>query len=618
MTRDGRHLNSRPAPLRSIFLNLIDQKYRSLRVKPTSRGCFYSQSMVSFDFMDSLSSDDTASPLIHNGVAISPCCGCARGHSGAPKYGSRAYRGRSVTLGYCQATLLLVCAVFAAAASGDTRIERICPSAGPHGARCSGLTIALSPAVVSGPFAATGGSAVEYERPFSSALTPSQIGAAYRLPTEPTSAFLQTIAVIDAFDDPTAERDLRVFDEQYGLPPCTSSDGCLTKLNETGTSAPLPPTEGFWAAETSLDVQVAHSVCGTCRILLLEANSSEFSDLGRAVTSAVSAGATVIANSYESEGEEASEAQALDHEYYEHPDVVLTASAGDCGYRGERCEPPGVSFPASSPNVISVGGTTLRQEPSGEWTSTTWPGSGGGCSSVFDAPTWQRQLSAWTATGCGHARLVADVAVVGDPETGVSIYDSTPLYRGGPRLGWRVDGGTSVGPPLIAAEYALAGGAHGVRTPARALYASLSSEALFDVTSGTTGTCSDALACEAAPGFDGPSGVGSPLGLGGFILPGVPVDETRPEVTGNARVGDVLYAVPGSWSGGQDVQRYQWARCNKLGSYCLAIDRAEAMSYRVRAEDIGARIRVQETTTNTAGEGAPASSAPTAQVVRPR
>lgn len=267
---------------------------------------------------------------------------------------------------------------------------------------------------------------------------------------------------------------------------------------------------------------MAHAICQSCHLLLVEARSEAWSDLGQAVNAAAVAGASEINNSYESASEENEQASTLAAQYYDHPGIIVTASAGDCGYLGQspECEgpPAGVSFPASAPGVISVGGTTLTENAE-SWASSVWSGSGGGCSSIFNAPAWQTEASTWIATGCGTARLVADAAVVGDPRTGVAVYDSTPLRPGGPRFGWSIAGGTSVSAPIIAAEFGLAGGSLGVAYPGSTLYAHLGdARALYDIQSGSNGVCGGALACQAAPGYDGPSGVGSPVGLDAFSL----------------------------------------------------------------------------------------------------
>ncbi len=362
--------------------------------------------------------------------------------------------------------------------------------------------------------------AVEVTTPIAGFLTPAELHAAYALPSEDASSATQTIAVIDAFDDPTAEADLGVYDQQFGLPACTSANGCFRKLDEEGKASPLPAESGEWAGEISVDVQMAHAICQNCHVLLVEANSEELTDLGAAVNTAVSAGATEISNSYVGPEEPAvagfyEELAASD---YEHPGLVVTASSGDCGYLNQLCpkEPATANFPADSPAVVAVGGTSLTEKKE-NWSSTVWAEGGSGCSQIFAAPEWQNTLASFAATACGSGRSVADVAAVANPNTGVDIYDSTPEGNGDP-TGWTVFGGTSVASPIIAGEFALAGGAHGVAFPASTLYTHLQREGLYDVVSGSNGSCGTATSCRAVAGYDGPSGVGSPIGLSAFSV----------------------------------------------------------------------------------------------------
>jgi len=363
--------------------------------------------------------------------------------------------------------------------------------------------------------------AVEQPTPLAGFLTPQDLHTAYALPTETTASSKQTVAVVDAFDDPTAEADLGVFDQQFGMPSCTATNGCFRKLNQEGKASPLPAENGAWAGEISIDVQMAHAICQSCHILLVEAHGEAINELAAAVNTAVGAGATEVSNSYDSPEEPA--IASLFEELgadYDHPGVVITASSGDCGYLNQSCkgEPATADFPPDSPDVIAVGGTALTKE--GEhFNSTVWEGSGSGCSQIFEAPAWQLSVAGFSATGCGEARSVADVAAVGSPKTGVDIFDSTPEGNGAP-TGWTAFGGTSVASPIVAAEFALAGGAHRVALPAATLYSHAGeSGALFDVVSGSNGSCGTATSCQAAVGFDGPSGVGSPIGLGAFSPP---------------------------------------------------------------------------------------------------
>ncbi|HTU78394.1 MAG TPA: IPT/TIG domain-containing protein [Solirubrobacteraceae bacterium] len=446
-------------------------------------------------------------------------------------------------------------------------VRRVCGPPRPLAAACTALRLVPLAHGASGRAQAqTGGSgaggagggapgvpAVESTSPPSGFFTPQQLHAAYDLPTETELSAGQTVAVIDAFNDPSAEADLGVYDEQFGLPACTRANGCFRELNQEGQASPLPAEQGEWAGEISIDVQMVHAICQDCRVLLVEAESESLSDLADAVSAAVEAGATEVSNSYESPEEPAMASfyEELNAESYDQPGVAITAASGDCGYLNTGCsgEPATANFPADSPDVVAVGGTELRDE--GEtWTSSVWPGSGGGCSQVFSAPAWQLAVANFAATGCGTQRSLVDVAADGDPQTGVDIYDSTPEGNGEP-TGWTSFGGTSVSAPIIAAEFALAGGAQNATHPPATLYLHAGEAgAFYDVVSGSNGSCGGASSCQAAVGYDGPSGLGSPLGLGAFAAPETPtLGEFKPSsgITGSTVTldGTGLTAVSG-------------------------------------------------------------------------
>jgi len=317
---------------------------------------------------------------------------------------------------------------------------------------------------------------------------PAQFHAAYNLPS--MSPVAQTIAIVDAYDDPNAERDLGTYSSAYGLPACTTANGCFKKVNQSGGTS-YPRADQGWALEISLDVQTAHEICQNCKILLVEAKTNSFANL-LAAEDYAAAHATEISNSYG--GSESSGDTAYDT-HFNHPGIPITASAGDNGY--------GVEYPAASPYVTAVGGTTLTLNAdntrSGE---TVWSGSGSGCSGYEPKPTWQ------TDPGCTR-RTVADVAADADPNTGASVYNS---YGSQGRKGWFQVGGTSLSAPLIAAVYALAGNASSTRYGS-APYTS--SGSLYDVITATNGNCGTYL-CNATSGYDGASGVGAPNGTGGF------------------------------------------------------------------------------------------------------
>jgi subtilase family serine protease len=322
---------------------------------------------------------------------------------------------------------------------------------------------------------------------------PSQLQSAYKLPSASAGGG-QTIAIVDAMDDPTVESDLATYRSQFGLPPCTSANGCFTKVDQNGGTN-FPATDAGWALEISLDVQMVSAICPNCHILLVEASSASLANLGTAVDQAAAMHANAISNSYG--GSESGTRGTASH--YNHPGIAITASSGDNGF--------GIEFPASANTVISVGGTTLTAASNSRgWTETAWNGAGSGCSRVYSRPSGQ----ASAGTGCSR-RAVADVSAVADPNTGVAVFDSTPLNG---QSGWFVVGGTSVSSPLVASVIGLAGNSASVtvNTP----YANTGS--LFDVTSGSNSSrgCSPSQLCTARAGWDGPTGLGTPNGVGAF------------------------------------------------------------------------------------------------------
>jgi subtilase family serine protease len=317
---------------------------------------------------------------------------------------------------------------------------------------------------------------------------PADLQAAYALPSASAGAG-QVIGIVDAYDHPNAAADLATYRSTYGLPPCTTASGCFRKVAQSGTGK-LPKTNGGWAQEISLDLDMASATCPGCRILLVEASSASFTDLAAAEDTAARMGATVISNSYGG-SEFSGETSSTYEGHFNHPGVPITVSSGDSGY--------GVQFPASSRFVTAVGGTSLTRS-AGAFSETAWSGAGSGCSAYVPKPSWQ------TDSGCPR-RAVADVSAVADPNTGVAVYDSF-RYQGA--SGWMVFGGTSVSAPIVAGAYALAGAGVGPGTP----YAHTS--ALHDVTSGSNGACSVAYLCTAGPGFDGPTGLGTPDGVAAF------------------------------------------------------------------------------------------------------
>jgi subtilase family serine protease len=317
---------------------------------------------------------------------------------------------------------------------------------------------------------------------------PADLQKAYELPNTGAG---QTVAIVDAYDDPAADHDLAVYRSHYGLPACTSANGCFRKVSQTGGSH-LPSADGGWAEEESLDLDMVSAACPECHILLVEATTASMASLGAAVDEAVALGANAVSNSYG--GPDAKDSTY--GRYYHHAGVAITASAGDSGY--------GVSYPASSRYVTAVGGTTLTPSSSSRgFTESAWGDSGSGCSTDNTA-SWQS-----TTTGC-KGRAVADVSAVADPNTGVAVYDSYPFDGAS---GWLTFGGTSASSPIIAAVYALAGNAPTI-ADASAIWAHHTG--LHDVTKGSNGSCATKQWCAARKGWDGPTGWGTPNGVTDF------------------------------------------------------------------------------------------------------
>ena len=337
------------------------------------------------------------------------------------------------------------------------------------------------------------GSPLASSSPPATAYGPAQFHGAYNLPATSSASTAPTIAIVDAYDDPNAEADLGVYDAQYGLPACTTANGCFRRVSQTGTTR-YPRSNSGWALEISLDIETAHEICQSCKILLVEASSSSMSNLGASVNEAVRLGATVVSNSYG--GGESSADTSYDSAYFNHPGVAITVSSGDSGY--------GVEYPAASRYVTAVGGTTLNLGSGNAYGSeSAWSSGGSGCSRYDAKPSWQ------TDTGCSR-RTVADVSADADPNTGAAVYDSVP-YSG--QSGWFQVGGTSLASPLIAGVYALAGNAASV-TYGSYPYSHTSS--LHDVSTGSNGSCGGSYLCTAGSRYDGPTGLGSPNGVGGF------------------------------------------------------------------------------------------------------
>jgi Subtilase family len=329
---------------------------------------------------------------------------------------------------------------------------------------------------------------------------PADLQSAYNLPSA-TAGAGRTVALVEAYNDPTAESDLAVYRSQFGLPPCTTANGCFKRVYPSGS---VPAADEGWSGETALDLDMVSAICPHCHIELIEAASQGSADLSLAEDVAMS-DAKYVSNSW---GWPESSSADAGFDFGSTQGVAITVSSGDGGY--------GVNFPASDPYVISVGGTSLLQSTNARgWDEIAWSGAGSGCSQVAQGgkPPWQ------TDSGCSN-RTVADVSAVADPNTGVYTYNtSSPSICSG----WCVFGGTSVAAPIIASVYALAG-VPANNDPAYSLYAH--SDQLNDIQGGTNSFsgCTPDYLCNAGPGYDGPTGLGTPNGVGAFVPTTGPYD----------------------------------------------------------------------------------------------
>jgi plastocyanin len=473
------------------------------------------------------------------------------------------------------------------------KVQRSCAAARPGHAACFALklvrvakgTPGAKPMTVAAPSIDTGPAG---------GYAPIALARAYGYDPTATLAKPQIVAIVDAHDNPHALGDLNTFNANYSLPAeTTGANWTFKKVNQGGHASPLPTLDKGWSREISLDLQAVRGACNNCRILLVEAKTSNTSDLAAAVNTAARLGATEISNSYG--GPEVTNVPATIKNAYNHPGIVITASTGDDGWFSWDLANNGgrsanrTNTPAAYPTVVAVTGTalTLNADDTRN-TETVWNengldnavggfspsggamgASGGGCSSIYNAQTWQRSVSNYVNMGCASGkRVAADVAADADPQTGYDIFNT---FDGG----WETMGGTSLSSPLVAAMWALAGGAGSEKYPAKSLYDRLrfTPGSRSDITvggnswcagdgkthcsnvlkspaeigggngnpnnlvirlqngtqhragildcgykfDGTRGTLTHDAQCYAKVGYDGASGVGAPTGLSLFV-----------------------------------------------------------------------------------------------------
>jgi hypothetical protein len=479
-----------------------------------------------------------------------------------------------------------------------------------HSATCTALRRVLVKVGTKGaqPFTPAAGATGAATMGPNFGLTPSDIVSAYHLSTAPTAGNTQTVAIVDAYNDPKIQADLATFDTQYGL----SCNNCLTVVSQTGSTTTLPPNDTTgWSVEESLDVEAVHGACPACHIILVEATSESNANLAIAENEAATLGATEISNSF---GEPESGGDNTFKAAFDHQKIVITASSGDDGYysfdwlggNGIINEP---DIPSSYNTVVAVGGTSLYLgQDASRLSETVWNDNGpqavweanlgfalgaggGGCSTLFAAQPWQAAMSGYSGAVCAGKRLVSDASMVADPLTGFDVYDSFAC-GGGCATGWQTYGGTSLSAPLLAAAYALSGGAHNIPYPAVTLYGNANSA--YDVTVGGNGICdgegaaqcpdystggvfdlaagmldcaytplaaisAGIGACDAVKGFDGPSGVGTPRSGALFkkIGPDFTISPAPTTATVNVSTGFGTTSPSDPFPGGS-VVKYVW------------------------------------------------------------
>ncbi len=333
--------------------------------------------------------------------------------------------------------------------------------------------------------------------------TPAYLQQAYDMTyLSQTGGSGDTVAIVDAYDDPNAETDLATYRSTYGLAPCTAATGCFTKVNQGGNPSPLPAQDDSWEMEISLDLDAVSALCPQCKILLVEANSNTASNLQAALGRAAAVGAKQISNSW------TMPSTSVPHGKFTFTDVAVVAASGDHGFVGSGNS----NYPAALADVTAAGGTSLAAagdgvSPRGFAESAWSPGAdplsaGSGCDLNVTKPSYQSD------SGC-TGRAYSDLSADADPQTGLLVYDSA-------QGGWAVIGGTSLASPLIAGYLAAAG-----ITAVTPQWAYAKSALLNDPISGWNGTCATVISyiCAARTGYDGPTGVGS---ISGAIALGAP------------------------------------------------------------------------------------------------
>lgn len=372
-------------------------------------------------------------------------------------------------------------------APAGTGTAAVCPDLPRNVGRCQAIGVTMSPG--STEFLTT---AVPV-----AGVTPADIQDAYKLPA--TGGDGRVVALVEAGNYPHLAEDLATYRAYFGLPDCTEASGCLKIVNQHGGSE-LPPKRNGWSVETALDVDSVSAACPTCHILVVEADNASKYNLGMGNATAAKLGAVASSNSWK-----VPEFKHMDNpkfaDFFSAPGVAFTASSGDGGHTPLVT----IGYPSGLPTVLSIGGTLLTKDSSQRgWTESAWAGAGSSCGVYIAKPVWQKDK------GC-TMRATSDVSADASPGSGLAVYHTFPHGQGG----WSVYGGTSLSSPLIAAMYGLAGNTAALgHNIAAHLYDN--TKHLYDVTTGSNGTCPPEwpYICQAGPGYDGPTGLGTPHGLG--------------------------------------------------------------------------------------------------------
>jgi PKD repeat protein len=483
----------------------------------------------------------SGSSLSRRGPALAPTEAPNR-----PGPAAQPASSRSVALSLRQATGLSISQVSA---------RDVCPPVGAGQARCAAKALVLRS--TGAPVHPPAGAGAALGRVRTTAAPATVPPAAATPPVADTPAYLQqaydlsylsqnaghgdTVAVVDAYDDPSAESDLATYRSTYGLPACTTANGCFRKVNQSGAASPLPTADSGWDQEITLDLDAVSAICPNCHILLVEANSSYFSDLAPAMQTAASLGANQISASWS--GTSSSPLSGT----YTFTGIPTVAATGDDGYVGPGYD----SYPAALPNVTAAGGTSLATASGSGvrgFSESAWSGAGSGCDTQFATPPYQ------PSTSCGH-RAYADVSADADPATGLRIYENNS---------WYLVGGTSLSTPLIASYYAITG-----VTTSTSQWAYSDSSLLNDIVSGTNGSCAAGISsiCNAGVGFDGPTGVGSISGAVATGAPGIGASNAQSVGAQNATIAGGIYrnGLDTTWS-------IQYGPTNSYGSQTTPVD----------------------------------------------